>query len=204
MTYNKPKIISGGQTGVDTIALEVALELGYKTEGFCPKGYMTENGPDPFLLRDKFHLEEMETSSYPARTIANIKKADLTIIFNLKGASGPAGGASGRSGNEVGSGTLKTQHCALTGNWPKYNPSLPPSRSTGISVFENLKIYNSNKSCIIFYDIENILEDRNIYKVRSLIQSSKIINIAGPRGSKLASVNGSEKKIREVLEILLR
>ena len=37
------KIISGGQTGVDRLALDVAKSLNIATGGTAPKGYLTEN-----------------------------------------------------------------------------------------------------------------------------------------------------------------
>ena len=40
------KIISGGQTGVDTIGLQVAKELGIETGGKAPKGFLREEGID--------------------------------------------------------------------------------------------------------------------------------------------------------------
>ena len=43
------KIISGGQTGIDRMGLEVARELGLPTGGTAPKSYWTENGADPSL-----------------------------------------------------------------------------------------------------------------------------------------------------------
>ena len=45
------KIISGGQTGADQVALSVAVRLGLKTGGYAPLRYMTEDGPDPTLAR---------------------------------------------------------------------------------------------------------------------------------------------------------
>ena len=42
------EIISGGQTGVDRAALDVALELGIPCGGWCPRGRKAEDGPiDP-------------------------------------------------------------------------------------------------------------------------------------------------------------
>ena len=73
------KIISGGQTGVDRIGLEVARELGFATGGTAPKGFRTENGPDP-SLRD-FGLVEHESTNYEPRTIQNILDADGTVIL---------------------------------------------------------------------------------------------------------------------------
>jgi len=41
------KIISGGQTGVDRAALDVAIEWGIEWGGWCPKGGWTEDLIDP-------------------------------------------------------------------------------------------------------------------------------------------------------------
>jgi len=73
------KIISGGQTGADRGGLESAKELGISTGGYCPKGFLTENGPD--LKLNDFGLIEMDTTDYKARTIKNIEVSDGTVIF---------------------------------------------------------------------------------------------------------------------------
>ena len=73
------RIISGGQTGVDRMALELAKEMGITTGGYAPKGYLTENGPD--LSLKEFGLEETETESYPYRTKKNLLLASGTILF---------------------------------------------------------------------------------------------------------------------------
>jgi len=73
------KIISGGQTGIDRMALEVAKELGIETGGYAPKGYLTENGSD--LTLKEFGLEENETSDYNYRTKYNIRSASGSILF---------------------------------------------------------------------------------------------------------------------------
>ena len=41
------RIISGGQTGVDRAALDVALEHNFPCGGWCPKGRRAEDGPIP-------------------------------------------------------------------------------------------------------------------------------------------------------------
>jgi Circularly permutated YpsA SLOG family len=41
------KIISGGQTGVDRAALDVAIERGVPWGGWYPKGGWAEDFPDP-------------------------------------------------------------------------------------------------------------------------------------------------------------
>ncbi len=71
------KIISGGQTGADQAALDVALEQGIPHVGWIPKGRKTENGPLP----EKYQLQEMPTASYPKRTEQNVIDSDGTMII---------------------------------------------------------------------------------------------------------------------------
>lgn len=80
------KIISGGQTGADRAALDVALNLQVPHGGWLPKGRKAEDGPVPAL----YQLKEMSTESYPARTEANVADSDGTLIIThgeLKGGS---------------------------------------------------------------------------------------------------------------------
>jgi len=58
------KIISGGQTGADRAALDVAIEFDIPHGGWTPKGRKTEDG----VLPDKYQLQEMPTTSYPKYT----------------------------------------------------------------------------------------------------------------------------------------
>ncbi|HEY5122242.1 MAG TPA: putative molybdenum carrier protein, partial [Ignavibacteria bacterium] len=74
------KIISGGQTGADRGGLEGARALGIETGGYCPKGYLTENGLD-LTLKD-FGLIEINSKDYRERTIKNIEISDGTVIFD--------------------------------------------------------------------------------------------------------------------------
>ena len=72
------KIISGGQTGADRAALDVAIELGVPHGGWIPKGRKTERGPLPA----KYQLTEMPTDSYPKRTEQNVVDSDGTLIIS--------------------------------------------------------------------------------------------------------------------------
>lgn len=72
-------IISGGQTGVDRMALEVARELGIPTGGSAPRDYLTENGPDPSL--EDFGLIALPSSLYKVRTLWNVLDSDATVIY---------------------------------------------------------------------------------------------------------------------------
>ena len=74
----KLKIISGGQTGADRAGLDAARELGLDYGGAVPRGRLTEAGPLPAYYD---RMEELETSSYPARTEKNVRDADITLIF---------------------------------------------------------------------------------------------------------------------------
>jgi hypothetical protein len=71
------RIISGGQTGVDRAALDVALDLGLPCGGWCPRGRRAEDGPLP----DKYPLCETSSASYPHRTACNVRDSDATLIL---------------------------------------------------------------------------------------------------------------------------
>ncbi len=73
------KIISGGQTGVDQLGLQVAKALGIKTGGTAPLGYWTENGSEPELGKE-FGLVE-GSAGYIYRTRKNVQDSDATLLF---------------------------------------------------------------------------------------------------------------------------
>ena len=72
------KIISGGQTGADRAALDLAIEFDIPHGGWIPKGRKAEDG----VLPDKYQLQEMPTVSYPKRTEQNIIDSDGTLILS--------------------------------------------------------------------------------------------------------------------------
>lgn len=82
------KVISGGQTGVDRIGLEIAKELNIMTGGTTTPGYYTENGKDE-SLKD-FNITEISSELqngksgkefYLPRTEQNVINADGTVYF---------------------------------------------------------------------------------------------------------------------------
>lgn len=87
------QIVSGGQTGVDRAALDVALELGIPCGGWCPRGRLAEDGPIP----ERYPLRETRTPRYARRTLWNVRDSDATLIL----AREPLGG-----------GTAYTERCA--------------------------------------------------------------------------------------------
>lgn len=81
------KVISGGQTGVDRAALQVAKDLGMETGGFMPKGWLAQDGLHP-EFRASFHMQEDPRAGYTSRTEKNVLLADVTvrIAYNFQSA----------------------------------------------------------------------------------------------------------------------
>lgn len=72
-------VISGGQTGVDRAALDVAITHGCKHGGWCPAGRKAEDGVIPL----RYQLTETESSGYRQRTKRNVLESDGTLILNV-------------------------------------------------------------------------------------------------------------------------
>ncbi|MDF1678850.1 MAG: putative molybdenum carrier protein [Legionellaceae bacterium] len=72
------KIVTGGQTGVDQAALEIASELNIPISGWCPKGGLDENG---VCILERFALQETETDIPNERTKLNVRDSDGTLII---------------------------------------------------------------------------------------------------------------------------
>jgi Circularly permutated YpsA SLOG family len=73
------RVISGGQTGADQAALRAARSVGIPTGGWAPLGWLTEDGPAPWLAG--FGLVECPEPGYPARSRANVRDSDATLWF---------------------------------------------------------------------------------------------------------------------------
>ncbi len=71
------RIVSGGQTGVDRAALDVALALRLPCGGWCPRGRRAEDGAIPA----RYPLRETVSSGYPERTRRNVEDTDGTLIL---------------------------------------------------------------------------------------------------------------------------
>ena len=77
-------VVSGGQTGVDRAALDVALELGLACGGWCPRGRRAEDGRIP----GRYPLRETPSAGYPQRTEWNVRDSDGTLVVTLGRPSG--------------------------------------------------------------------------------------------------------------------
>ncbi len=73
------KIVSGGQTGVDQAALDMAVECGISIGGWCPRGGLDENGRN--ILEMHASLIEATTSVPSERTKLNVRDSDGTLII---------------------------------------------------------------------------------------------------------------------------
>jgi Circularly permutated YpsA SLOG family len=79
------RIVSGGQTGVDRAALDVALALGLPCGGWCPRGRRAEDGP----IAVHYPLLETPSAEFAQRTEWNVRDADATLVLTR---GRPAGG----------------------------------------------------------------------------------------------------------------
>jgi len=87
------KIISGGQTGVDRAALDVAIERGMSWGGWCPNGGWAEDLPNPPGLLNKYpKLTETPLRQPGQRTEWNVRDSDaILIIANREGLAASKG-----------------------------------------------------------------------------------------------------------------
>lgn len=154
------KIISGGQTGVDIAALDVARNLGLPWGGWAPRGWICEDGLIPDHYRWDGHdinglMEDMDGSpnrarhAYVNRTERNIIAANFTIIYYKKQLTG---------------GTLLTKEMCKKLN----------KHYTCIDIDEN-SIPISIGDTAFFLHLATALAP---------FDHTRIINVAGPRASK--------------------
>lgn len=74
-----PTIITGGQSGVDRAALDMALACGLPVSGWCPKGRLAEDGP----IAPTYPLNETPTADPRERTFWNVRDSDATLLLFL-------------------------------------------------------------------------------------------------------------------------
>jgi hypothetical protein len=88
------KLISGGQTGVDRAALDIALKHGIDCGGWCPAGRLDEFGSIP----ERYPVRELEAGGFRERTFQNVKDSDGTVVIYS---------------GEIGGGTEETVRCCV-------------------------------------------------------------------------------------------
>ena len=71
------RIISGGQTGVDRQALDVAISLGISHGGWCPAAAWPKTAAFPTATS----CRKPKAREYPLRTEQNVLDSDATVIL---------------------------------------------------------------------------------------------------------------------------
>ena len=121
------KIISGGQTGVDQLALFTAKNCGLETGGWCTRGFVTSRGKEPRLATE-YGLREIDfkgtlSQQYVLRSQKNVDEADATLVF--------------RYWESVGSD--KTIGYAETGRWTVLNGDLKTTKKCFVVTYPDPK-----------------------------------------------------------------
>jgi len=75
----KHEIISGGQTGADHAALDVAIRHDFPHHGWCSRGRLAEDG----VIGGQYNLRETPAPDYLQRTEWNVRYSDETVILTL-------------------------------------------------------------------------------------------------------------------------
>jgi putative molybdenum carrier protein len=73
------KIVSGGQTGADRAALDVAMDWGLEIGGWIPKGRLAEDGP---ISHRYLGLLETDSADPSVRTSLNVRDSDATLLVS--------------------------------------------------------------------------------------------------------------------------
>ena len=165
------KIVSGGQTGVDRAALDVALELGLDCGGWCPPGRTAEDGAIP----GRYPLLETPTDTDPGfpdvphsqRTAWNVRDSDGTLVLLAAQAAPPMSSA------EKGTSRLVT-HVLTPG---------APDRGTALTVELAAR---HRRPCLVV----GLGAAPDVEEVRSWARDNRVgtLNVAGPRESSAPGV----------------
>jgi hypothetical protein len=76
------EIISGGQTGVDRAALDLAIEHALPCSGWCPRGGWAEDLPEPPGLLARYPMLRETPLADPAqRTEWNVRDCEAVLIL---------------------------------------------------------------------------------------------------------------------------
>jgi Circularly permutated YpsA SLOG family len=87
------RIVSGGQSGVDRAALDVAIALGIAHGGWCPLGGWAEDLPEPPGLLARYPLLQPTPGTDPSqRTRWNVRDSGATLVVIDGRAPAPGSG----------------------------------------------------------------------------------------------------------------
>lgn len=174
------KIISGGQTGVDRAALDVAIFLKIPHGGWCPRGRRSEDGQIPMT----YQLTETSSPQYTQRTRKNVLDSDGTLILYR---------------HSLGRGTGLTVSLAKRLHRPFLMVDLGKSKGRQCA--------SDAQKQAVFEQCEDELQDvtaATTWQVRTVLQIHRwivqeqieILNVAGPRES---SAPGIAEEVHSLL-----
>lgn len=72
-------IVTGGQSGADRAAMDVAIDLGLPLRGWCPKDRWSEAG----RIEERYPLQETNSPDPAVRTEMNVVDSDGTLVLTL-------------------------------------------------------------------------------------------------------------------------
>ena len=76
-------VVSGGQSGVDRAALDVAIAVGLRYSGWCPAGGGAEDvDTPPGLLTSYPHLRAASSRDPAQRTRLNVRDSTATLVVS--------------------------------------------------------------------------------------------------------------------------
>jgi hypothetical protein len=102
-------LVSGGQSGVDRAALDVAVALGLDYGGHVPAGGWAEDFPEPpGVLAAYPKLVELAGADPDERTVRNVCDSDATLVVTVGGCSSPGTDRTIRAALDLGKPCLVT------------------------------------------------------------------------------------------------
>jgi hypothetical protein len=103
------RVVSGGQTGVDRAALDVARDLAIPVGGWCPRGGWAEDAAP--LLELYPELRETPSDDPAERTAWNVRDCDAVLVIRWDDTS-PGTDLALRTADELGRPVLVTSDAA--------------------------------------------------------------------------------------------
>lgn len=168
-------VISGGQTGVDQVALSCAKAVGLETGGIAPVGFATSNGLCP-ELGTLYGMTELKSRAplggqYVERSRLNVEYSNATLVFRAKASPG----------------TDRTIGLCISGRWQPSNLeftektlSMEPSAS-----YRPVLVITEQGCANISQCVSTVCEFLSVHNVTTL-------NVAGHRLNTSAGVGGPQ------------
>jgi hypothetical protein len=138
-------VLTGGQTGVDTLAARAALAAGLTVHMVFPHGFRQEDGPLTPERRAELHgavLHQLGSAGFAQRTWTCVSLADAVILLD------PAGGEGCRETIRAAS-HLKRPLLDLTARLSP--PGADRSGSAGAAAAAVLSFLSSNKAQVLMF-----------------------------------------------------